>query len=224
MSEGSQAADQVTKEVAQLTVAATKLAGAGLKNLAALTLALIKDHKKLRGKTRLSRLLCDGSALKVVPLPKDKVDDFCTEAKRYGVLFSIVQENEDGTIDILVREQDAAKINRVYERIHYHGLDEYKKEKDDEKNSTARAASENDSPLHGQDESKDSPDTEKTKKAEKSTSEPEQGTPEQPKRRESSERGKQNVRVKVEQLKKQKLVQSKKAPAKSKNIPLKKER
>lgn len=218
MSEGSQAADQVTKEVAQLTVAAAKLAGAGLKNLAALALALAKNHKKLRGKTRLSRLLREGSELKVVPLPKDKMKEFCKEAKRYGILFSAIQENEDGTIDILVRAQDAAKINRVFERINYHGLDEYKKEKDAEKNSTARAASEKDSPLYGQDESRDSSSTGTAEKT-KTTSEPEKT--EQPER---SEHSKQNVRQKMEQLKKQQHMSSQKAPAKAKNIPLGKER
>lgn len=184
-----------------------------MKNLAALALALAKDHKKLRGKTRLSRLLREGSELKVVPLPKDKMDDFCKEAKRYGILFSAIQENEDGTIDILVRAQDAAKINRVFERIDYHGLDEYKQEKGAEKNSTARAASEKDSSLYGQDESRDFSSMDTAEKT-RTTSEPEQE--------------KQGVRQRIEQLKKKQHRSSQETPApekaKTKNISLGKER
>lgn len=106
----------------QLAEAAVRLNASGAKNLAAIALALSKDKKKLQGKTKLSRLLREGSELRVIPLPKEKMDLFCEEAKRYGILFSVIQENPDGTVDHLVRAQDAAKINRVFERIGYHGL------------------------------------------------------------------------------------------------------
>lgn len=148
MSEASAAADQATKEMMQLAEAAVRLSASGAKNLAAIALALSKDKKKLQGKTKLSRLLREGSELRVIPLPKEKMDLFCEEAKRYGILFSVIQENPDGTVDHLVRAQDAAKINRVFERIDYQGLPT-----EQEKNSTARAVSESEFSLCGQDKS-----------------------------------------------------------------------
>ena len=119
MSEASAAADQLTREGIQFTEMTAKLAGLGAKNLAALVMALLKDNEKLAGKTSLRRLLQDGKELKVIPLPKDKIAAFTREAKRYGVLFTIINDKESGEVDLLVRAEDAAKINRIFERINY---------------------------------------------------------------------------------------------------------
>ena len=146
MSEASAAADQLTREGIQFTEMTAKLAGLGAKNLAALVMALMKDNEKLAGKTSLRRLLQDGKELKVVPLPKDKIAAFTREAKRYGVLFSIINDKESGEVDLLVRAEDAAKINRIFERIHYDEL----AEPEAEKNADARARLGNGSRVRGQ--------------------------------------------------------------------------
>lgn len=146
MSEASAAADQLTREGIQFTEMTAKLAGLGAKNLAALVMALMKDSEKLAGKTSLRRLLQDGKELKVVPLPKDKIAAFTREAKRYGVLFSIINDKESNEVDLLVRAEDAAKINRIFERIHYDEL----AEPEAEKNADARARLGNGSRVRGQ--------------------------------------------------------------------------
>lgn len=146
MSEASAAADQLTREGIQFTEMTAKLAGLGAKNLAALVMALMKDSEKLAGKTSLRRLLQDGKELKVVPLPKDKIAAFTREAKRYGVLFSIINDKESSEVDLLVRAEDAAKINRIFERIHYDEL----AEPEAEKNADARARLGNGSRVRGQ--------------------------------------------------------------------------
>lgn len=146
MSEASAAADQLTREGIQFTEMTAKLAGLGAKNLAALVMALMKDNEKLAGKTSLRRLLQDGKELKVVPLPKDKIAAFTREAKRYGVLFSIINDKESNEVDLLVRAEDAAKINRIFERIHYDEL----AEPEAEKNADARARLGNGSRVRGQ--------------------------------------------------------------------------
>ena len=146
MSDASAAADQLTREGIQFTEMTAKLAGLGAKNLAALVMALLKDNEKLAGKTSLRRLLQDGKELKVVPLPKDKIAAFTREAKRYGVLFTIINDKESGEVDLLVRAEDAAKINRIFERIHYDEL----AEPEAEKNADARARPENESKVRGQ--------------------------------------------------------------------------
>jgi len=145
MSEASAAADQLTREGIQFTEMTAKLTALGAKNLAALVMALLKDNEKLAGKTSLRRLLQDGKELKVVPLPKDKIAAFTREAKRYGVLFTIINDKESGEVDLLVRAEDAAKINRIFERIHYDEL----AEPEAEKNADARARLESGSKVPG---------------------------------------------------------------------------
>lgn len=146
MSEASAAADQLTREGIQAAEMAAKLAGLGAKNLAALVMALLKDNEKLSGKTSLRRLLQDGRELKVIPLPKEKIEMFTREAKCYGVLFSIINDKESNEVDLLVRAEDAAKINRIFERIHYNEV----AEPEAEKNADARARLENGSRVRGQ--------------------------------------------------------------------------
>ena len=185
------------------------MSAAGLKNLAALALALSKDKSKLRGKTSLSKLLREGSELRVIPLPKEKIEEFHTEAKRYGIVFATIQENKDGTVDHLVRAQDAAKINRVFERIDYHGLEAHKAEqKNQEKKFSARAVSENESSLCGQETH--------------SQIQPPQ-TQSMENWKETGEDRRINVRQKIEHLRKEQK-QNEKSFVKKRSIPKGKER
>ncbi|MBR3890315.1 PcfB family protein, partial [bacterium] len=52
---------------------------------------------------------------------------FTEEAKRYGVLFSALidkkQKNVDGMVDIMVKAEDAGKINRIVERFNLATID-----------------------------------------------------------------------------------------------------
>lgn len=180
--------------------------------MAALALALSKDKSKLRGKTRLSQLLREGSELRVIPLPKEKIEEFGAEAKRYGIVFATIQENKDGTVDHLVRAQDAAKINRVFERIDYHGLEAHKAEQNQEKKSPARAVSENDLSLCGQ-ETHSQMQHHQTQSMENTMETGE------------DRGGKINVRQKIEHLRKeQKQKQNEKSFVKKRSIPKGKER
>ena len=44
---------------------------------------------------------------------------FCREAQRYGVLYCVVKDKDlaAGAADILVRAEDASKVNRIIERF-----------------------------------------------------------------------------------------------------------
>ena len=76
MNSGSEAADQMVREGIQITEAAVKLSALGAKNLAAIALALARDNPKVRGRTRLSRLLRDGKELKVFPIQAGDLAEF----------------------------------------------------------------------------------------------------------------------------------------------------
>ena len=92
MNSGSEAADQMVREGIQITEAAVKLSALGAKNLAAIALALARDNPKVRGRTRLSRLLRDGKELKVFPIQAGDLAEFNQQAKHYGVLFSAIKD------------------------------------------------------------------------------------------------------------------------------------
>ena len=117
MNSGSEAADQMVREGIQITEAAVKLSALGAKNLAAIALALARDNPKVRGRTRLSRLLRDGKELKVFPIQAGDLAEFKRQAKHYGVLFSAIKDksSEGELIDVLARAEDVSKLNRIFE-------------------------------------------------------------------------------------------------------------
>lgn len=117
----SQAADQVMRASIQASEAAARLAALGAKNLAALCLALAKENSQLKGESSLNKLLKSGSALKVFDLQRSDLPAFKEQAKRYGVLYSVIKDSlsEDGRVDLIVRAEDIARINHILEQIGY---------------------------------------------------------------------------------------------------------
>ena len=113
------AADQVVRMTLEGTEVAIRLAGSGAKQLAVLLYAVLKDQKKTKGKIRLTNLLRSGKELKVFAVRDQDLAKFCTEAKRYGVLYTVLKDSDakDGLTDIMVRAEDASKINRIFERF-----------------------------------------------------------------------------------------------------------
>lgn len=119
MNPSSEAAEQVVRISLEGVEVAARLTGSGAKNIAALLFAIAKDQQKIRGKTRLTNMLKSGHPLKVFSLKENELKTFSDEAKKYGVLFSAIIEknNSDKLVDIMVREEDASKVNRIFERF-----------------------------------------------------------------------------------------------------------
>ena len=113
------AAEQVVRMSLEGTEMAVKLAGSGAKQLAILLYAVLKDQKKTSGKVRLANMLRSGKELKVFAIHDHDLPKFCQEAKKYGVLFTVLKDRDanDGLTDIMVRAEDASKINRIFERF-----------------------------------------------------------------------------------------------------------
>jgi len=116
-------ADQVVKMTLEgIQVASNitlKVGGEVTKFLASTLYAIITDKKKVKGKTRLNSLLKSGKELKVFAIRHEDLRLFCEEAKRYGVLYSVLKEknNTDGICDIMVRAEDASKISRIVDKF-----------------------------------------------------------------------------------------------------------
>lgn len=121
MSVGSESAEQMVRGSIQVTESAVKLAAVGAKNLAAMLLALSRETKKTKGKTNLSAMLAEGRPLKVVRLKLEDISAFGGECRKYGALYTAIRDRKatDGLCDVLVRADDAAKINRIMERMGY---------------------------------------------------------------------------------------------------------
>lgn len=104
---------------------AVKLAGEGAKQLAILLYAILREQKKTKGKTRLTNMLRSGKELKVFAVKDSDLQLFCREAKKYGVLYCVLKDRDatDGLTDIMVRAEDASKINRIFERFNLATVD-----------------------------------------------------------------------------------------------------
>ena len=64
MNYGGDAADQIVRYSLEGTEVALKLTGEAAKNFAVFAAAVLKDQKKMHGRTNLTRLLRDGKPLK----------------------------------------------------------------------------------------------------------------------------------------------------------------
>ncbi|MCR2027049.1 PcfB family protein [Anaerotruncus colihominis] len=125
MSYSGDAAEQVVRLSLETGEVAVKLAGEGAKQLAILLYAILREQKKTKGKTRLTNMLCSGKELKVFAVKDSDLQLFCREAKKYGVLYCVLKDRDatDGITDIMVRAEDASKINRIFERFNLATVD-----------------------------------------------------------------------------------------------------
>jgi hypothetical protein len=115
-----EAAEQVIRIGLQGAEMALRISGTGARQFAVLIAAAISGHEKTAGKARLASMLKSDKELKVFTVPESALGDFAKEAKRYGVLYCAVREKEPteiGMTDILVKAEDASKINRVAEKL-----------------------------------------------------------------------------------------------------------
>lgn len=147
MSYSGDAAEQVVRLSLETGEVAVKLAGEGAKQLAILLYAILREQKKTKGKTRLTNMLRSGKELKVFAVKDSDLQLFCREAKKYGVLYCVLKDRDatDGLTDIMVRAEDASKINRIIERFGLATVDmaevrrEIKQSRQEQQNDTPEA-------------------------------------------------------------------------------------
>ena len=100
-----------------------KITGVASKHIAVMLYTMMKDKKQTKGKTRLTNMLKTGKSLKIFTIKAEDLKKFSQEAKKYGVLYCALADKKnskiDGLVDILVREEDASKVNRIAERFNF---------------------------------------------------------------------------------------------------------
>lgn len=119
MNNSGEAADQVIRMYLNGVEVAAKLSGSAAKHVAVMLYAVLRDQTKTKGKTRLTSMLRSGKELKVFAVRDGDLERFKTAAKEYGVLYCVLKDKDanDGVTDVMVRAEDAAKINRIFERF-----------------------------------------------------------------------------------------------------------
>ena len=113
MSEAGETADMAVKIMLEGSEVALKLTGTASKNIAAFLVNYFKSNTKTRGKTRMAALLKSGQPLDVYQINVNEFKTFAKEAKKYGILYSVLGNKsinqEDGKIDIMSRVADNCK-------------------------------------------------------------------------------------------------------------------
>lgn len=121
-----------------------KISGEGAKHLAVYLFAALQGQKRTKGSIRLESLLRSGKELKVFAVKNEDLVTFCKEAKRYGVLYCALRDkkNVDGLCDVMVRAEDASKINRIIERFKLATVDTASIKSEIEKNRSGKQTDE----------------------------------------------------------------------------------
>ena len=119
------AAEQIVRMSLNGVEVAARITGTGAKELAIMISAIMRGHKKTRGKARLTSMLRSEKPLKVFAVKDEELEVFCREAKKYGVLYCVLKDKDatDGLTDIMVKAEDASKINRIFERFNLATVD-----------------------------------------------------------------------------------------------------
>ena len=125
-----EAAESVVRMMLNGTETLVKISGTGIKGAVALLYAYSKENKQLKGKTSLKNMLKSGKELKVFTIKEKDFKKFVEQAKKYGILYCALLDkkgtNLDGFVDIMVRAEDAPRINRIVERFNLVSFDEAK--------------------------------------------------------------------------------------------------
>ena len=121
MSQHGEAAEQVvnmaTNAAVKTAECAAEIVGKGTLSLATFLLAVRKDQKKTKGRTRIQSF--NGRPTKVFAIMAKEMKTFSKEAKEYGILYAAVmnRKSTDGIVDVVVSANDAARVNRIAERF-----------------------------------------------------------------------------------------------------------
>ena len=145
--EALQNAEKLIEKLGQVAVDVAKAGVNVVKNIMAVTLALIKSQQNVKGKIRLSEMVSQGKEL--VPfqiLERDK-RTFHKLAKDYGITYVMVKNSktQDGRVEVIAKAEDAGRINRIIERLGYPAPTR----EGEEKNAATRTLSKEESKEYG---------------------------------------------------------------------------
>jgi len=138
----AEVSDQVVKMMLMGVEVSVKIAGAATKHLVAFLYALMKGDKKISGKTNLAKILTQSKNVRIFAVKDEDLETFKGLAKKYGILYSVIRDKNlgDGIKDIMVKGEDAGKLQRVFDILGYGDVDrdDQTMAKDDKKKQASR--------------------------------------------------------------------------------------
>lgn len=119
MNASGDAAEQIVRMTLQGVEVAGKMSMDGAERLVKLIFASLKDTKRTKGRASLNTMLKSNKPIKVFEIKDRDLKKFCQEAKKYGVMYHVLKDRNknDGKCDIMVRAEDSAKVNRIFQRF-----------------------------------------------------------------------------------------------------------
>ena len=123
MNTSSDAAEQVVRMSLNGAEVALKVSGKGAKAVSVLLFKALKSSaqqkRKTKGSLRLNNLVRSGKKLSVVEVSDNSLKDFCSAAKKYGILYTVLKDRNanDGKTEIMYKTEDEEKIRRIFNKI-----------------------------------------------------------------------------------------------------------
>ena len=142
MNNGGDAAEIIVRLYLEGFEEVVKLSGKGIKELVPLLASTLKQESKTKGKARLTQMIKSGSPLKVFTFKNNDLKKFTEQAKRYGVLYTVLRDKNsndpNATVDVIARAEDASKIQRIADRFEFSKVDKASIIKEAEKSAAKR--------------------------------------------------------------------------------------
>lgn len=121
----AEVSDQVVKMMLSGVEVSVKIAGKATKHLIAFLLALKSGDKKISGKTNIAKILTQSKNIRIFTVKDEDLETFKGLAKKYGILYSVIKDKNlgDGIKDVMVKGEDASKLQRVFDILGYGDVD-----------------------------------------------------------------------------------------------------
>ena len=123
MNTSADAADQVVRMSLNGAEVALKVTGKGAEKAAILIYRALKSLKnestRTKGAIRLANLARSGKKLDVTEVMDNDLKKFCLEAKKYGILYTILKDRNrtDGITEIMYKSEDKEKIGLIFDKL-----------------------------------------------------------------------------------------------------------
>ena len=123
MNTSADAADHVVRMSLNGAEFALKVTGKGsieaAKLLTKAIIAASKETNKTKGAIRLNNLIRSGRKLDIARIPDADLKQFCTDAKHYGILYTVLKNknSKDGVTEIMFKSDDREKFNMIFSKL-----------------------------------------------------------------------------------------------------------
>ena len=123
-----EAADQMVRMMLSGGEVTVRLGASAIKNLAAITIALARNHKTLSGRVQMKQMLQQTRDLRLFPMTKEEYIAFRKEAGHQKLLYATIRDKRTGQIDVVLPTTDLERANHVFDRMTYRGAGAQPKE------------------------------------------------------------------------------------------------